>query len=265
MNLFNRKIEVIIEGLNGSLNYPDLEISFEGDFDSNPDPNIYKVTIYNLNKDTISQIKKNSKIIVNAGYENDIGCVVAGRIKEAITKNESIDTVTNIEIYDLTTSWLNTVVNKSFKGSIKASQVISSITGGLGIEIGKIELAEDKVYQLGKTVLGKLSDVLKTIIVTECKSNLIVRDGRIDIVPYKNNGFETGFVLNADTGLIASPTKIDSQDIKADYTVKMLFNYHIKSRSLIQIESKVVSGLFVVIEGKHDKNFETEVSVKAVG
>lgn len=262
---FGRKTEVII-GTN-SFSMDDFTIEFETSFDEDPEPNTGKVKIFNLSEITLGQIVKGSNIIINAGYVGDVGSVFVGTIDKVITKRLGIDKVTEIQIGDATNKWINTYVNKSYKPGIKASQIIRDVLGTFGLEIGAFTLAVDKVYLGGKVVTGQLQSVLKSIVVNDCSSKFHIINGVIIINEF-SNGTETGFLLNADTGLIDSPTKIDDDNNKADYKVKCLLNHRLTTDSLIQIQSKTANGNFRVVNGRHTAsntgNFLSEVEVKAI-
>ena len=258
MALFKRIMQVSISGVDRTFTYPELEINFNGSFDNNAEPNDYTVNIYNLNQDSISRINREAAIILNAGYEGDVGTISAGVITRVETDTSTVNRLTEIEFQDASEQWLNVIVNRTFTGPILASQVLAELTQNIGLEIGFINLVNDITYQTGKTVFGKLSTVLKTI-VRETNSNITLRNGKIDITP-SSQGFETGFILNNQSGLI-SINKLDDKDSQAEYKVKMLFNHRIRPKSILSIESTKVQGLFFVIEGKYNNDFTIDVDV----
>lgn len=261
--LFLKKVEVIVEGLDKKLLYPDLDIFFEGDFADDGDPNFYSCTIYNLSNDTISKINKNDAILINAGYGNNLGLATAGVITKVETTDEGVDKATIINIQDGSKEWLEANISETFTGPVDALTILNNIVSGIGLNLGSINLVNNIVYQTGKTVYGKLSNVIRQIAEKECGSNVIISNGNIDINT-ATQGFETGFLLNESSGLLNKPTKIDDKDSQAEYRIQMLFNANIKPRSIIQLESNVVSGFFMVLRGNHSKDFVTEVELVSV-
>jgi len=260
MSNWKRKVQVLTGGM--TLENP-LEIHFRVDFDNKPEPNIAEIKIYNLAQDTIARIKKGSGIVLNAGYEGDVGTIFMGDVAKVITDWEGIDKVTRITAGDGAEAWLNTTVSKSFKPGIKGSQVIKDIIGGFGLEVGEIRLTQDVVYKNGKVVHGKLRQALSQI-VADCKSKMTITNGVILIRP-PSAGTETGFLLNSDTGLIGTPGYIDSDD--ADYDVECLLNHRLTADSLLRIESRTAFGNFRVVKGNHsgdDQNWVTQMEVVAL-
>lgn len=261
--LFLKKVEVIVEGLDKKLLYPELDIFFDGDFNDDGDPNFYTCTIYNLSNDTISNINKNDAIIINAGYGLNLGLVTQGVITKVETTNEGVDIATVISIQDASNEWYEANISETFTGPVDALTILTNILGDIGMNVGSISLVNNIVYQTGKTVYGKLSNVIRQIAEKECGSNVIISDGNLNITTLAA-GFETGFLLNESSGLLNKPTKIDDKDSQAEYRIQMLFNANIKPRSIIQLESNVVSGFFMVLRGSHSKDFETEVELVSV-
>ena len=259
MALINRRIDVSITGVNKTFSYPDLEVNFSGDFNEDPEPNIYSVEIYNLSRDSISDINEGEAIILNAGYQEDIGIISAGVITGVDVDNRNVDVITKIEFQDASNEWLNAVISRSYTGPVLASTIIEDLAQSIGLEIGNINLVNDINYQTGKTVFGKLSNTIRRI-ARECNTEINISSGRIDFVG-RNAGFETGFILNSETGLISSPEKIDSKDSQSEYLVRMLLNHRIRPRSVLEIESLTVSGTFFVIRGTYNSDYTMEIEV----
>ena len=255
---YKRIIRVSITGVERTFTYPELEINFAGNFDNNAEPNDYSVNIYNLGQESVSLINRTNAITLSAGYENDVGIISAGVITRVETDTSSVDKLTTIEFQDASSQWLNVNVSRTFTGPITASEVLRQITQNIDLEIGQINLVNNITYQNGKTVVGKLSNVIKKI-VRETNSSVTIRNGKIDITA-SSTGFETGFILNNQTGLI-NIDKLDDKDSQAEYKLNMLMNHRIRPKSILQIESTKVQGLFFVIEGKYNNDFTITAEV----
>lgn len=266
--LFRRQTEVLVAGLRFA--EPDYRIYFTINFDYDEDPNKAEIEILNLSTDTISKINKLQNIVINAGYENDIGTIFSGDIQKIELITEVPDRTLKIYVLDASNEYLDSKINKSYSAGTKASYIIADALGSVGLEIGYFELKNDVTYLAGKTVCGSLRNVLKEIVMRDCDSKLYITNGSIIIRP-DGTGQNIGFVLNSDTGLISSPSKIDKESVDniqtADYSVKMLLNHRITTDSILQIESRTANGLFRVNKGTHtksDSEFITEVEVVAV-
>ena len=197
-----------------------MRLGFKGEFDDDPDPNIYKVKIYNLSQETITSIKKTNFISVAAGYGEDVGTVVVGNIKNVYTRKMNENVITYIEVNNISAEWLDRTVSFTLNGPVRLDAVLRHMASISGLELGTLTLNNNVLYQNGKSVFGKISSQFRKLVVSEGKSSMLIRDGKIDINT-NAHGFETAFVLNSDSGLIGSPRALDSDDEKGDYEFEM--------------------------------------------
>ena len=266
--LFLRRAEVLVSDLKFA--EPDFRIYFNIKFDYDEDPNDATIEILNLTNDTISKIKKADNIVVNAGYDADMGTVFEGDIQKVELIVDAPNRTLKIYALDASKEYLESTVNKSYAQGTNASYIIQDVLAYTGLEIGYFELNNDITYVNGKVISGSLRNVLKNIVINDCNSKLYITNGSIIIRP-DGTGENIGFLLNSNTGLIESPSKIDKESTDniqtADYLVKMLLNHRVRVDSIFQIESRTANGLFRVNKGTHTKNdyeFITECEVVAV-
>lgn len=99
--LFGRVIDVSVDNgkQKGRYTNSDLHIEFEVPFDDDPKPNISKINIFNLSRNSIAQIKKNSNITLTAGYKTDgTGVILQGKCTRCMTYKNGTETITEITI-----------------------------------------------------------------------------------------------------------------------------------------------------------------------
>lgn len=276
-----RDIEVLAGGKKfESLGENGLTIDFDINFSDGKEPDVSEVTIYNLSDDSINQIKKDGYCLVNAGYKSlgNKGNILSGDIEEVTTIWQGLDKLTKIKVTDGGKKWRKSKISKTYKENTKASLIMRDVVNVMGYEIVEIKPKKDKVYKLGKTINGFCSDILK-MLVKDTESKMFVNKNRITIRD-QEKGFETGFVLSPDSGLIGSPSlnrddtgdkasdvstdnaKKANQKEKKTWEVTCLLNPKIETDSIIMIKSKNLSGKFRVIKGKHTKDFETVITVE---
>ena len=108
-----------------------------------------------------------------------------------------------------------------------------------------------------------LQSVMRQI-VGETGSKFHISQGKILIRPWEA-GTQTGFLLNADTGLIESPQPFEEESNGkkiSGFHVRMLLNHRITVDSILQIQSKTANETFRVRKGSHSgADFITEVEV----
>ena len=278
-----REIEVLAGGKKfESTGDRGLDIDLNISFGDKEEPDVSEVTIYNLSDHSINEIEKQGYCVVNAGYKElgNIANVLSGDIEDVNTDWQGLDKVTKIKVSDGGKAWRTAELNATYEKGTKASFIMRDLANVMGYEIVEITPKEDKVYKLGKTIQGPCSNSLKQL-VKDTNSKMFINKNRITIRDEKK-GYDTGFVLNGETGLIGSPTlnKYDSGDKtearekdkdkkknkeeKKTWKVVCLLNPKIETDSIIKIESRSVSGTFRIISGKHTSDFNTELKVEEV-
>lgn len=258
-----------------------LYIEFDVSFGDKEEPDVSEVSIYNLSDSTIEDIKRDGYLFLNAGYKfmNNKSNILTGEIEDVITEFSGVDKVTKITVSDGAKKWRTAELNKTYKEGTLASFIMRDLCNVLCYEIEVIEPVEDLEYKLGKTVIGSASLSLQQL-VKDTNSKMFVNKNRV-VIRAENKGYDTGFVLNAESGLVGSPVlnkdesgdKTDSvdsdknkkknEDTKKTWSVVSLLNPQITTDSIIKVESRSLNGTFRVISGKH-KDFNTELIIEEV-
>lgn len=262
---FMRQIEIIVNDT--VYKYPDVYIEFTIPFDYKATPDTAEIKIYNLTNETAATFAKNTGIIINAGYQNDTGCIFVGSITDVNFDVQTNDRILVLKACQATNDYLGSVISKSYAPGTKASYIVRDMLNTIGIEIGYFQLNNDVTYLRGKTISGSIRSALNQIVIYDCNSKLYIQDGAIVIRP-DGTGNNIGFLLNSDTGLIDSPSKIDKTStdgtVTGDYNVKMLLNHYIRTDTILEIESRTANGFCRINKGKHtctESDFLTEVEV----
>ena len=253
--------EIKVNTAGKEFKYPDFHIEFRIEFDDTDDPDMAIISIFNLKPETENRIKKGQVLVLSAGYEGDIGTVLAGEISEVFSYTEGQDRICEVEVIDATERFLTTRISKTYKAGIKASQVLADILAVSGLEIGRISLPDDVAYTNGRTVDGRLREIAKEI-ARDGGASLYINNGAIFAVPAEFSQ-DIGVLLNKDTGLLHSPSRIDSDDGR-EWDVPSLLNYRIRAGSRVQVGSKTANGVYRVVKGRHtatQAEFMTRIEV----
>jgi|AntRauTorcE11897_2_1112592.scaffolds.fasta_scaffold23219_3 hypothetical protein len=256
---FGRKVIFTLE--NKEIKYPELDLEFEVNFNTDSDGNVGHVRFFNISNKTIDLLKKDTNFTLRAGYKNDVGLLLPGVISYTQTSWDTTDKITEIVVGDNTSDWLNTTVNQTWRAGIRARDVAVDLIDMLPFGVGEINLANNIDYPKGKTFSGTIKAALEEI-AKDAATKLHVGRSKIYLRP-EEVGTREIVNLNQRTGLIASPQKID-EDGEEGYKVQSLLNYRIWADSIIRIESKTISGLYRVKKGLHklsSSDFLTEMEV----
>ena len=259
--LFKRVIKVDIDGVGKTLEYPKLNIEFDGEFSNDNDPDDFKVYIRGLSQSTINKINIDKDINLQAGYQDDFGTIITGIIKDVQAYKKDSTTMTEIIINNDNKSWNDNIINQTFNPPITTKKILERIIPSSKLETGFIELKDNKTYQRGKTVRGRISSVIKQL-GRESNTNITLSNNKVNITTSQTT--KKAFIVNSSSGLITTPRKVTEKDNEAVCRFDILFNHNIKNKSLIKLESKTFNGNFEVTKAKFNKDFSITVEVKEV-
>lgn len=243
-----------------------LDFTFEIPFEDTDEPPVATLTVKNLSENSRAEIKKNETIILNAGYEGDVGCILLGKVVGLKHKQSGVDWTTTITVQPCADQILNQKINKTYKAKTTAKTIVKDLLNIFGVEVGKCELTVNKTYSRGRVCKGKLLQVLTEIVVSECNSKLIIRDtGQIYVIK-DGDGIDNSVILNTRSGLLradeeqevipveskSNSTKTgedrDDEDLKSR---ACLLNYRIAAAEIVKIKSDDLNGTFIVKKGSH--------------
>ena len=115
-----------------TLKSSELDLEFTVKFDDDMEQNEAEIIVYNLSKNTISQLKQNSKISIEAGYKGDTGIVFSGYVKSVKNERDSADKFTTIKCIDDIAD--HTISEVTFAAGSKASYILKESLKKTGAE-----------------------------------------------------------------------------------------------------------------------------------
>lgn len=243
-----------------------LNFSFEVPFEDSDEPPVATVKMMNLSENTRNGIKKNDPVILNAGYQGDVGCILVGKVAGVKHKQANVDWTTTITVQPCADEILNKLINKTYAENTTALVIVKDLLNIFGVEVGKCELSINKSYPRGRVCRGNLKQVLTEIVVSECKSRFIIRATGQVYITKADDGINNGLTLSPASGLlradeekVAIPveTKSNSQktgearDDDDHVSRSCLLNYRVATAEVVKIQSADLSGRFLVSKGKH--------------
>jgi len=259
--LFKRYVEVVTGNL--KFNNADLDIEFEVPFDDDLEPNISEITIYNLSESTRNKLKLGEAISINAGYVEDKGLILNGRINSISTTPLGADRATVIKVLDTYPFNVKKTLQRSYKGKIKADAILKDLTKALGLKVAVLKLPTNKVYDKGFSINGEVFKKIQDV-ANDCGASAYISRQQTYIRPI-TEGDNHRFILSPDTGLIGSPEYFENERkgvIVKGYKAKSLLQHRMNTASIIELQSIVTKSKVRVKKGKHickGNSFYTEV------
>lgn len=230
---YKRKYELLVGDESTGVRITDLRISFEVSKDLTGYPNLAKINIYNLKQETRARIEKEfDRIILNAGYENNIKLLFNGEIRNVTHLKQGVDTVTTIFAHDGAKDFDSSKINATFREGTSVSQLVKSVIStfketSVG-ELSGLNNLGDKLQ--GITLSGSSKDVLDQL-AEENNFEWSITDGIINVVK-KDEALNRIANITSASGMIGSPT---ITEIGAD--VKILLNPELIPNGKINIVS----------------------------
>lgn len=250
---------------NNKYNLDGLDFSFEIPFEDSDEPPVASVKVTNLSANTRNNIKKNDPVVLNAGYEGDVGCLLVGKVVGLKHKQNNVDWTSTLTVQPCAEEILGRIINKTYAENMKASAMIRDLLNIFGVEVAKCELSVDVSYPRGRVCRGNLKQVLTEIVVSECKSRFIIRATGQIYITKADDGINNGLILTPATGLLRSDeeqvpipieTKANAQKTGEDrdedtISRSCLLNYHVATAEVAKIQSSDLNGKFIIVKGKH--------------
>lgn len=240
------------------------------DFDVKDDYNEGTVKIYNLSASTINSIKKGDDIVVNAGYDTDVGEILSGVVMSTKTTWSEPDKVTEISCVDMPLRYMTTIINRTYKAGTTSQQVLEDLLRFGGVSVGALSLNRNIVYTRGLTLNGRLQNCINKV-AADSKTWVRLCAGAVYIQNVAAN-LQIGFVLDSYHGLIGTPEKIEdtqsSDEVQGDYKIKALLNHNVRPGTGLVVKSKTLNGTVCVLRGtfsfSRTGDFTVDMEVKVV-
>lgn len=251
--LFKRSI--IIQTGKVTINADDLDMEFDVEFDDDTETNESEITVYNLSDTTIQNIKKGEKLTLTAGYKEDTGIILSGFISQVKTSFDDLDKVTTIKVVDSAGGAEREIKDLAFAKGVSASKVLRKLIEMTKLPLAVFSIQRDFVYKDGLTINDGLMETIKKQ-AQVCGVSAYVNKGQVYVQPL-STGEDVNFSLTVDTGLISLSefeeeiTAEKFTDAVKGYEITMLLQHRISTGSILNIQSKNVSGRYRVREGQH--------------
>nr|DAR71774.1 MAG TPA: major tail protein [Caudoviricetes sp.] len=251
--LFKRSI--IIQTGKVTINADDLDMEFDVEFDDDTETNESEITVYNLSDTTIQNIKKGEKLTLTAGYKEDTGIILSGFISQVKTSFDDLDKVTIIKVVDSAGGAEREIKDLAFAKGLSASKVLRKLIEMTKLPLAVFSIQRDFVYKDGLTINDGLMETIKKQ-AQVCGVSAYVNKGQVYVQPL-SKGEDVNFSLTVDTGLISLSefeeeiTAEKFTDAVKGYEITMLLQHRISTGSILNIQSKNVSGRYRVREGQH--------------
>jgi len=218
------------------LEIKNLRISIEITKDQLGYPNIGKIEIYNLNRDNQNRIKNVfDRVVVNAGYEDNIGQVFLGDIRNVEKVRMGPDMITRIWAGSGDRSYKEGILNYTAGLNTDVRSIIDEAVKSFGdVVVGRIDELVGNKKIAGASYSGSTRQILDQLS-KDYGFNWFIDDGKISVLKPETtlNTENTAVLISSTTGMIGVPS-VTERGVMAT----SLMNHNIKIGKLIKIESQ---------------------------
>lgn len=199
-------------------------------------PNLCKIELFNPNDTTLSALQdKDTKIILNAGYEDNKSLLFKGEIRNVFQVRQDVDRIVTIYAGDGERDWRNSFFNKTYSENVNIKTIIQDIFNSFkDTSIGIVDGLPDIVDKLrGQTLSGSSKELLD-MYASEYGFEWSIQDGEITVSSEDKFLEENEVILiNSATGMIGSPTVTEiGADVNTLLNPKLLPNFGFKIESV---------------------------------
>lgn len=250
MRQYGRQIKLNLGNEQESIECSDLRIVFDVTKTITSEPNVAKISVFNLNKTNRNRITKGEfdRVSLMVGY-SDLRLFFVGDIVNQYENRNATDTLINLECgdgaYDITYARMNKTVAANTDDAAIVTETLATMPR---TDRGVIGLPVNKRLPRGRVLVGNTRDIIAKI-ANNNNADWCVQDGSLVMLPKDRyiEGVE-GFVISKDTGMIGSPEKT-SNGLK----VTCLLNTGLIIGGVVKIESILESfnGVYKITELKH--------------
>lgn len=235
--------------VNNGIDLSQLRFTFDiknGDFES---PNNATIRVYNLKKDTLRKIiHEFDTVTLQAGYQNNIGIIFSGTIKQFVAGRENnIDSFLEIRAADGDINYNFGLFGVNGQGvTLKAGhtreQVLDQVANGMGLPLdgtakqtitatGGVNVAQVR----GKTLFG-LTRTQASNLASTANARFSINNGVITYIPLTGYLPSQAVQVNSLTGMVGVPETTDN-----GIQVTVLLNPLIKIGTQIQINQQDIT------------------------
>lgn len=226
----------------------DLRISFNIEKSSESNPNVSKISIYNLNPTNRAFLESEKlQVVLSAGYETYQEIIFAGDIRKASSMRTGPDWVTTIESGDGEAALTEVTTDKSYGPGTDLKTVFNDLIGGLGLSKGNVDLSGvTATVQNGLTVSGRNKEQLDEL---TKKQGLewSVQNGAVQVTKQGAATQVEAVLISPETGLIGAPAK---REKGIEFTAAL--NPKLVPGRSVQVQGSAINGVYVVRKATFD-------------
>lgn len=234
-----------------------LRVTFSIEKKIGKQPNTCEVAVYNLSKDSRSNVDKRPiHVRLDAGYDDNLERLFTGDLIWSESKLDGVDWETKLQVADGARAFQHARVTRSFKPGVTLRTALAEVTGSLGLTMTKSALASSAMlteFVSGLSLNGPAQREMTRLLAPHGLT-WSIQDGRLQILGETEARTDQAIVVSQDAGMIGVPEYGSPTEKKKPpvLTVRMLLHPGLTPGGLIKVESRTIKGTFRVARVTHE-------------
>lgn len=248
--LFGRRAQLLVSTPQGGpgIDLSSMQFSFRTEQSDTETPNNSVIRVYNLSPDTVKNVQKFNRVILNAGYvgaQAPYGKIFDGDIKQFGTgRISATDTYLDIFAADGDTLYNYTVLNVSLEKGLTPSQQLAKIADAANLPppvIGEDGLVGGTLVR-GKVLYGMFRDEMRVFADSQNTGKggaaWSIQNGVVQVIRVDDYLPGDPVLVNSLTGMIGVP-----EQTADGIRIRTLLNPKIKCGALMRINNRDINKL----------------------
>jgi len=255
--LRQRRVDLVVE----SVRITGLRVVFDAKKSLAKEPNSLDLRIYNLSKQTRSSLQgRGLKVLLLAGYQNEIGQIFSGDSRTCDHVYEKPDWVTRIQCGDGEVKYRTSRFVESFAPGTQVADVLEACARALGVGIGNAKVRFQQAlprnfqqFVQGFAAHGNAAQYMD-MLVRSAGLAWSIQDGELQVLSTTEVNTDEVVLLTPKTGLIGSPVH-GSPDKKGGLStlkVRSLLQHKLRPGGRFKLEADSIRGVFRVEKLGHN-------------
>jgi hypothetical protein len=234
------------------------------------EPNTCEIEVTNLSEQSRAELQgKVLRVTLAAGYAATLGTIFVGDSRDIDSAPDGPDWTTTIQLGDGERGYRHGRTSNSFKAGTLVDRVLRKIADDMQLDsttVGSVEALRGRQYVAGYVAHGRAARELDRVL-RGYGLEWSIQDGKLQILEPEKATVESVVELDADSGLIGSPTlntpgsstslspftgRVTSSKGKPTLKARSLLQPEIRPGRRVRIDSVTgIRGLFKVTEVTH--------------
>jgi hypothetical protein len=251
--LFDRHVIVTVD----TIEFSGLSTAFQCEKTTKVQPNTCELSIYNLTQEHQAQLEqlvphdksqatRGIPCKIEAGYKDATSLVWLGDLRTCDTVREGPNWTSHMTSGDGEKAWKHAKIHIPYGPKTSLETALRAMVRALGVGEGNLSKTVARLKQAGSAILpagtvfsGPVQREL-TAFAESAGLEVSIQDGAIQFLDRGKALGGSALLLNAETGLIESPT-VDNEGI---LTARMLMIPNVRPGGLVTIDAERVQGTY---------------------